>query len=570
MTKLLFSYVFFSISLLSNAQSALIWAKGFGDINTDQANSLTFDLNGNVIVTGNFEGNVDFDPGPSVYYLNSNTLRNAFVLKLDPLGNLIWAKQFEANTGSLYSLKIKVDGLGNIYTTGNYSGTVDFDPGPGTYTLSTPSTGFTYYGYISKLDANGNFLWVRSLGNGTISSAYTDVVIDDLRNVFLTGSFEGTVDFDPGAGNYLLASGIRKDIFVSKLDSMGNFIFAEKIGSSGGQGSSICLNSSKDVLISGSFYQGTSDFDPGPGIFNLICNTNTTDAFVLKLDSSGGFEWAKSLTSIGASRIDLWEMQLDPADNIVMTGSFNDTVDFDPGPTSFTMTESGGWDAFVCKLNSSGQFLWSKQIGSPTSGFDRGYSITTDLGGSIYVTGKFFGTADFDPGPLVSNLTSKGATDIFIEKLDANGNYVYSQQIGEATSSALANSIRVDASGNICLAGFYGIGTIDFDPGVNTNNISSNGGNDIFIMKLNNTVGVKENYILNGSYLFPNPSEGIFYFQLKEESNVIITNVCGQEILNEKRNSGKQIIDLKDQSDGIYFVKVIQAGKQYVSKIIKE
>lgn len=77
---------------------------------------------------------------------------------------------------------------------------------------------------------------------------------------------------------------------------------------------------------------------------------------------------------------------------------------------------------------------------------------------------------------------------------------------------------------------------------------------------------------INESYLdiYPNPSQGFFYLTINSVSQLIVTNILGQELLNEKINSGKQIINLQDQSDGIYFVKVIQEGKQYINKIIKE
>ncbi len=112
-----------------------------------------------------------------------------------------------------YSNSIVVDPSGNVYTTGDFGGTVDFDPGTGTFDLVTNPT---YLGdvFIQKLDAAGNFVWARSVGS-TRQDDGTDIAVDATGNVYFTGTFSQTVDFDPGAGSFKLTAG-STDLFVTK------------------------------------------------------------------------------------------------------------------------------------------------------------------------------------------------------------------------------------------------------------------------------------------------------------------------------------------------------------------
>ena len=119
---------------------------------------------------------------------------------------------------------------------------------------------------------------------------------------------------------------------------------------------------------------------------------------------------------------------LDGSGNVYTTGFFEAAVDFDPGVGVANLTSTGAWDVFINKLDASGNFLWAKKLGGV--GNDVAYSIALDGSGNIYTTGFFEGTADFDPGIGVVNLTSAGGWGIFISKLDASGNFLWAKQLG--------------------------------------------------------------------------------------------------------------------------------------------
>ena len=154
-------------------------------------------------------------------------------------------------------------------------------------------------------EAQEGFVWARAMGGrGSGISSASGVALDAGGNVYTGGFFEGTADFDPGPGTFNLTSAGRAgDIFVSKLDTAGNFIWARAMGGPSpreeqllpnpNSASGVALDGSGNVYATGTF-EGTVDFDPGPGTFNLT-SAGSVDIFVLKLDSTGSFVWARAM-----------------------------------------------------------------------------------------------------------------------------------------------------------------------------------------------------------------------------------------------------------------------------------
>ncbi|MEO8415532.1 MAG: SBBP repeat-containing protein [Ginsengibacter sp.] len=411
--------------------------------------------------------------------------------------NLGWAKRL-GGPDYEHGHSIAVDASGNVYTLGEFRGTEDFDPGAGTYNLTSFSA-CCYDIYVSKLDDSGNFLWAKQLG-GTDVDYPTAIAVDATGNVYVTGDFEGTADFDPGAPVYSFTSFGSSDIFIVKLNTAGDFIWAAQMGGPSNPGSnsdlarSIAVDGAGNVYTTGVFV-GTADFDPGAGVYNLTSyDPFGQSGFVSKLDAGGNFVWAKQFT--GLSNVVAVSIAIDVSGNVYTTGVFYSTTDFDPGPAIYNLTppEDNNYDIFICKLDASGNFVWAKRIGSPhiigSSLWDMSYGIAVDAAGNVYTTGSFPGTVDFDPGPGVYNMTAAGnlgALDIFISKLDTDGNFAWAKQMGGAYTE-VAYAIAVDAAENVYTTGYY-TGRADFDPGPGVYNLTTTGGNasgdaDIFVSKL--------------------------------------------------------------------------------------
>jgi hypothetical protein len=318
--------------------------------------------------------------------------------------------------------------------------------------------------------------WAKQIG-GTSNDYSSSIAVDSQGNLFTIGFFQGTVDFDPGTGIYNLTATGDNDVFISKLDPSGNFIWARRIGGMGDdRGFSIALDGSGNIYTTG-WFSGTADFNPGAGNFNMT-SVGSHDVFILKLDASGNFIWAKRL---GGTNGDYgFSIAVDGNENVYTTGHFWGTADFDPGVDVFSLTSVAFEDIFISKLDASGNFVWAKRMGG-TSG-EQASSIAVDISGNVYTTGWFSETADFDPGVDVFSLTSDGFLDIFISKLDASGNFVWAKQLG-GTNTEEGKSLVLDASGNVYTTGFFE-GTIDFDPGAGIYNLTADGGSDIFISKL--------------------------------------------------------------------------------------
>lgn len=498
--------------LTSNAQ-AYQWAKSMGGSNTDQGYSIALDGAGNVYTTGSFLGTVDFDPGAGTNNLTSvGPGGDIFISKLDEAGNFLWATRLGGTYSNLGN-SIAVDGSGNVYSTGYFEGTADFDPGAGTSILTSAGQGGDIF--IEKLDAAGNFIWAKSMGGPSWDHGHS-IFVDDSGNVYTTGTFGETADFDPGPGTSTLTSGGISDIFISKLDAAGNFLWAKSMGGTDGErGSSIAVDGSGNVYITG-FFGGTVDFDPGVGTSNLT-SEGASDIFISKLDAAGNFSWAKRMggpfSDAGTS------VALDGSGDVYTTGSFAGTVDFDPGTGTSILTSEGVTDVFISKLDAEGNFGWVKRMGGPDQ--DGGNSIAVDGSGKVYTTGYFQGTADFDPEAGTSILTSAGAFDIFISELDAAGNFGWARSMG-STADDSGHSIAVDGSGNVHTTGSFRE-TVDFDPGAGTSNLTSDGNKDIFISKLNECISATGSDMVTAcdSYLW---IDGITY---TESNNAAIHSIDG-------------------------------------------
>ena len=141
------------------------------------------------------------------------------------------------------------------------------------------------------------------------------------------------------------------------------------------------------------------------------------------------FEYVKAMggpsTDIGSS------VSLDAKGNLYTAGSFEETVDFDAGPLSYLLKSNGARDIFITKMDSKGELIWAKNIGGDKS--DDGRYMSTDVSGNIYITGTFQGTVDFDPGPGLFPLTSQNKDDLFVLKLNADGNFLWAYQFNAST-----------------------------------------------------------------------------------------------------------------------------------------
>lgn len=395
--------------------------------------------------------------------------------------NLQWAKQIKG-TGYQFANAMTVDAAGNIYVTGNCEDTTDFDPGAGVYNLITP--GWYSDIFVAKYDPLGNLVWAKKMGGSDIDQS-TCIAVDAAGNVYTAGSFFGTADFNPSFGTYnLTAAG--DDVFVSKLDANGNFVWAKQTGGAGTDVAyGLALDNAQNIYITGNF-AGTADFDPGAGVSTMT--STGSDIFTWKLDPNGNLVWAKQQGGDASIEIG-YAITIDDQDNIYTTGVFGDTADFDPGPGTHYLYQNGSTglvDGFISKLDVNGNFIWANAIEGP-NGMSWSYAIAVDSLYNVYTVGAFQGSCDFDGGSANFSLNSvNGLNDIFIRKEDPAGNFMWVKRIGGTSNFDQASDIALDDFGNIYFTGYF-TGAVDFDPGAGTFPMTSmNNAEDIYIGILNN------------------------------------------------------------------------------------
>ena len=543
------------------------WAKGFGNMfNGDWVSAITADNQGHIITTGRFYNTVDFDPGSSVFNLTGTAYDNEspYILKLDSDGNLLWAKSF-SNTHDCYTTDITTDADGNIYITGSFDGTVDFDPGPGTFELtkigsfednffckldadgnfvwaaSTPggfgqmasaifvdasqnvyATGhfkgtvdfnpgvgsfdITALGqwdiFISKLDATGAYVWTQRIG-GTDHEFAHSLSLDAGGNVFLSGVFQGTADFDPGAGTANMTSAGLRDMFILKLDQDGNFIWAKSIGGPNDELSMKIKTDATGNIYGTGVYESTLDADPGTGEF--ILTTLYDDFFLLKLDTNGEFVWAKSWGS------DTYEDQLITltlgTSGIHTYGHFQGTGDFNPGAGEFTLDAPDG-AAFISTLDTDGNFVSVVKAEANSNSYR---IITSDDAGNLFTAGRFAAPLDFDPDLCNEIELTSGV--FFVQKLS-----IAAQPPPGCEGEELVIYNAVSPDGNN-MNDFFKIENIESNDDTRTNTVTiyNRWGDIVFeVSNYNNTDKVFTGKSNNGKDL---PS-GTYYYKIEFQNGL--------------------------------------------------
>jgi len=432
-------FMVFSIILMTMDASAgyHIWSQRFGDSDNDLGLAVAVDRSGSILITGWFFGTVNL--GGEV--LTSAGDQDIFIAKYDVSGNHLWSKQF-GDSGEDIGWAVAVDGNGNVLVTGSYRGTVDFGGGP------LMSAGGQEI-FLAKYDVRGNHIW--SLRRGTsLSDGFKSIAVDDAGSLFLSGWFDtgdGPEETDcillakydsegnevwsqyfsalgenfgnsvalDGAGNVImtgmffdtidfgggvLTSAGGRDLFLAKFNPAGSHIWSHSYGDFGGLDMSkhTGIDGSGNIYITGCF-GATVDFGGGP-----LVSAGEEDGFVAKYNAAGSHVWSRRFGGSGGDRGN--SIAIDEADNVIVSGCFSETADFDGD----SLVSAGSDDIFVAKYDSDGNHVWSQRFGD--TGSDWGFDIAVDPADNVLVTGWFMNTVDFGGGPLVS----AGERDIFVAK----------------------------------------------------------------------------------------------------------------------------------------------------------
>ncbi len=320
--------------------------------NADLARSLAIDSAGNILIFGTFSGIVDFDPGTGeteVAERDAGIGEDGYLLKLGPTGEFIDVQTWGGDS-FVESLDLNMDPLGNLYLTGSYRGSIDFDPRSIQTDIHTSNGQADVY--LTKFNPAGEYLWTRTWG-GELTDKGNSVASDDNGNLYVTGYFEDTADFDPGPGVEMHDSDGWKDVFLVAYTSSGNYQWARTWGSLQSEqwcsGNGVAAGPGGDVWVTG-YYLRTVDFDPGLRTF-LRTAVDESDIFLSRFDSSGNFihasSWGGRYQDTGNALI------IDDDGDVLITGGFSGSVDFNPGIWAGELVSYRFQDLFVLSVDTS-------------------------------------------------------------------------------------------------------------------------------------------------------------------------------------------------------------------------
>ncbi|HKW14190.1 MAG TPA: FlgD immunoglobulin-like domain containing protein [Candidatus Krumholzibacteria bacterium] len=421
----------------------------YGNIQDDSGTGVAFDANGNVFLTGYFNLLVNFGGSDLVSAGGSDI----FLAKFDANGNHLWSKRFGTGNSDI-SYTVALDMQGNPVIAGTYSGTMNM----GGSDLISQGTDF----FIAKFaNADGAHIWsVRygAAGNGESVAFPPTLAVDGSNNVWFDGQFSTTINL---GGTDLVANGAA-DAFVAKYNSSGAYVWHKQYGSTLVDGArDIVADAAGNGYLTGIFF-GTIDFGGG----NTLTAVANADVFVLKLDTNGNHVWSKRCGGPGsetAHDIALAASQT----QLVVSGQFDNSVDVGGGP----MATNGSVDVFLAKYDVSGNFIWGRHYGGTT--VDTPNAVAGAPDGAVALTGQFTGTVNFGNGSLSA---TPGSNDDFTIRVDNNGNTTGMRGWGDLSSSDFANSMAINAKGEIAWAGNMGAGLpIDLGGG----SLTGAGGRDI-------------------------------------------------------------------------------------------
>ncbi len=432
--KYLLSLLLFIISSF-NSYSQNNWLRSAGGENHDEALDMASTSDGHFVTVGYFSSGAHFGN----VILNGSGFSDAFVHKIDANGNTVWAKKLGGIKPDR-ATSVACDNDGNIYVTGFFTDQAVF----GNITLNEVSDSLEIF--ITKLNAEGIVQWAKVCGG--VSDDYSfGIAVDDAANVIVTGQFREVGHF----GNFTLTSDMYEDnsywsydVFVTKLDTNGNFIWAEK-GSAADddRGIAVCTDNFNNIYVTGQF-SDTVTFD----IVHL--NDVANAGFLIKYSPDGEEQW---FDKFAASQIVNYDIVSDNDHNILVTGEyigqiaiFNDGIDFVPYNYAYNI--------FLAKFNQSGSLTWASHAGSDN--FCSAKAISIGAENEAYIAGTFnCKMTEFSAAYGEGIFNSAGYRDVFVARFDTDGDRVWERQFASASDDFCAAIAYSEIADKPLIAGSY-------------------------------------------------------------------------------------------------------------------
>jgi hypothetical protein len=582
-------FLFFLPAIFSASAFAQLPLYEWADYSTGTAGVSTYaysscyDHSGNSFVLGAFNnqnGTLDLDPSSDSVLLNGYV--GMWIAKYDPAGQMVWGKQIQITTmqvqSSVTPRNITCDDSGNVYITGAVVDVyIDFDLDNASNPIDTTSGGYDLF--LAKYSAAGNLSWSLVLGSTAHEEGNSLAFFGD--KLYMVGQYGCNTDFDPGPGTHvppitqLCVSG-----FLACYTTNGDFVWQNSycgpsLSDAGyGIAQTVRMDSNHDLIICGRL-GGVVDLNTGIGLDTLsVQPTGGADGFFAKFDTSGNFIFAKALVTVSDYMFQY--MDLDKDDNIIIAGSFNGIVDFDPSPAVYTDTAMNyslntGTDGFIAKYDNNGNFLWEKSFGT-TETEDIG-TIATDTAGHILIGGQFTDPFDADFGPGVYTLTDVNngslVLDGFTVKYDENGNFIFGFVVSgfayDYVGSVACYNDKIITTGKFSQAwDFDPTAAVQMIPAVTTN------GNNYFHVQYYDSALVagvpRVDREISTINVFPVPAATtilIEFITLENSSVEVAIYSCDGKIVavqNSQATNKTISVDISSLTEGTYIAQITHDG----------
>jgi hypothetical protein len=528
---------------------------------------LAINTQGETYMASQLIGSIDVDPSPATSVLSSGTgtsTSSICLSKFDQNGTWAWTKRMGNTIGQPQALALDPDG--NVYMSGMFKSTVDFDPGPGVVNLTSAGADDIF---LAKFDPDGDHLWSCRFGTSQSAEGGWDLAVDASGNAYVMVSARGTIDVDPGPG-VLPFTPAGQLTSIIKLDAQGGLVWARSVELNGAAYSNwhIAADGSGNVLMTGQYSGASVDVDPGTGTTYLPHDpARPNGVFIVKWDPQGELLWARGIAGAIPGHL-----ACDAEDNVLVTGNTINDVDLDPGP-GVQMHAMGNATntSWVLKLDALGAYVWSKMWS--TNSIVQAKEVVTDQNGNVIIGGIYNAAMDLAPGPLVvpAPQASNGSCS-FITALDPYGSYLWSGELGAGQHDAYVEHMATAPDNSLRISGWF-YGAMDMDPGPGsttyTGPLTRQSTMLLSFAGTNGPTGIPTTTNSTAN-LYPVPTDGPLTITHTEAIALInVRDLRGVLVSTERPGMQRASIDLSALPAGCYLVEIVGKRTAEQHSIVK-
>lgn len=463
------------------AQGSWQWMDLIKGVEDDVSRGIVLDTENNIYVFAQIKGTVSV--GGDIFTSFGNF--DALLVKFNANGDYQWGLQL-GGTDQETPTDIAIDSQNNIYVTGGFKGTAEFNPaspgGAGELVNSNPDALNKNDIFLAKYNSAGTFQWAHQVSTGAHNEFSRSISIDPTGNIVMVGDFKTEIVFD--LNDTIKATGSAQDIFVAKVDQTGNTIWFKHFPTTVDNGKFLSI----DVAFSDNYYIGGYFEDKLYFENDSAVSSGSSDIILLKLDTNGNVIWVRQ--GGGSSLDQVNTVITDEAENVYFTGYHSTVAKFDVSSSgaydSDPLTSKGGYDILFGKYDKLGNLMFVDQIGDV--GNDNGYGLTL-YQNFVEFSGYYAGMVIVNNDTLTTSGTDNNDVGLF--RYDTDGNPLKAHGMsGIGDDRGL--SVAIDEFGNSFITGYFQSDTlfIGSDILINANDDLPAKTKDVFMAKYNPSIEV--------------------------------------------------------------------------------